>query len=93
MDKDRSQLFLDAKPIRKIIFLKRDKKVWFYNEDLHMYDVAMVYDWNDEWVVTLYKPRTNSTWKIPVYKLFLTEPNESTWNDRMESVGIYQLKF
>ena len=67
--------------------------MWFYNEDVHMYDVAMVYDWNDEWVVTLYKKGTSSTWKIPVYKLFLTKPNESTWNSRMESVGIYQLKF
>lgn len=93
MDKARSQLFLDAKPIREKIFLQINKEVWFYNEDLDMYDVAMVYEWNDEWVVTLYKPGTNSTWKIPVYKLFLTKPTESTWNSRMESVGIYQLKF
>lgn len=88
MDKARSQLFLDAKPIRKRIFLKKDKKVWFLNEDYDgFYDVAYVLAWDEDYMVDLYKPGLDRLWTIPVYKLFLTKPNESTWNSRMESVG------
>ena len=98
IDKVRSEKFLKDIPIREKIFLKQGKQVWFYNEDYSQFDVAYIKSWDEDYIVTLAKPNSNTEWHVPLWKLFLRNPsknNDAAWNERMRNYNMEQsqLKF
>ena len=95
IDKVRSEKFLKDIPIREKIFLKKEKQVWFYNEDYSQFDVAYIKSWDEDYIVTLAKPNSNTEWHVPLWKLFLRNPsknNDAAWNSRMRNYNMEQSK-